>query len=1555
MLLSHISKVYSMLRRILTSSLIVSQLLASAAYAKTDPVYYYRYTKDVVDSPNGPTEPEEPDTTKTFIARNIGGDSDVVVLGADGPSVSISLFDPVSGAPFYNARSWQLVSGSLPQGIVADLSEDKQTMRFKGVAIAAGVFDNIVYEVKDYAGHTVSTKPLTLRVVESGIALYLLPDETPTIRAQTEQVELRVVADNVRTGYPVTYEVNGALPAGITYSVVDGELVFSGTADIAGQYNGSVTARDDLGRSKTIPIAFNVTTHFKAVNSRNGQYLDGNTGASVVTTLREVDTGEAYTGGATWTLSSGALPNGVIATPSSDGSQMVYSGLATKTGTFEVTWLVDDGQGNFIKTNPVKFYVGVAPQLQVFSSRGSSITLDTATDRKTIFTADGTADGNGIPDGNWKITGELPVGMALVQSSEGAVLSGVPQKTGQYKLTVTATDALGRSDDFLLYLVVVKGFDLLQTKTYEDIYVNLQSFGSSYRLRTVNTGTTGRPYADAATKWELVSGKLPAGVHAVVSDDRSSLQYSGSPTETGTFDNIVWRVTDRFGNTSDSRPLTLTVTAKEALHLAREGWDADVQTVSGLPYDPSYIRVRATNFAPDGILPDQWVVDGLPDGMRAVKSPVTVTFVGAPKKTGQYVVKVSATDDFGDRASIDVPINVVNGLSAAQYNAVSESIKEGGAKPQTGLVALLTAANAPYTDGDLVWTLVGGTLPPGITLAPVSGGSVMRFEGSATKAGTYSDIVFRVADVNGNTFDTKPFTFTVEANNEVLSINNAAAQVEAFVGGSLDTSLQAVGTAADEVISPGNWTISGLPDGVVPTWSSDGKTLTLRGTYTKSGTFTANISVKDRLNRTATSSVSFQIGAAYKLLGSDSVGQGSGEQVLYNYITTADRQLRIQNVETGEFYTDGATWDIETDNLPAGVVATLSPDGSTMRTSGYPMAVTNGWKYTYWNVTLANGAKARGTLGFNAFDSALSLGSDQTTSTFKDVAFSRSFTVANFGTGGTFTIDNVSSSTLPAGVSLRVSGNRLFVEGTPTQVATTPITLTVTDHFGRAGSAKLNLTVNPPFVANRNTPITGTAVTGDVNKGMLWATKATGGLVEDVDLVWTLETGSLPPGMRLEGNGYERNSLVLRGYGTTAGTWKSTWRATDPDGNYVISPEITVTLSARANLTLGGSATASIISGTAVTLGTFTPANTAFGQQIAAEDWTVTGLPPGMSTSVVNGVMTISGTPTTYGTYSLSVQAKDAAGQNATYTRSVVVNPPIEAKINTPITGTAFTADFNKGMLWLVKTGTSTLVSDVDVVWTLESGSLPQGLRLEKNATERNSMTLRGYAEQTGTFKSTWRATAPDGSFSISPEVTVTVGARTAFTLSGGNSISIAPSQVGNLGTFIPAGAAFGQGVAADKWTVANLPPGLTPTVVNGNLTISGTATTAGTYNVVVTAVDASGATATRSVTATIKAPFRIVNNYGTITLIKDVNSSRTALLFWDDNNAYITTVKTLTVLSGSLPPGMSTVLGTGSNAGTAILSGAPTVAGTYQVRYQVLSSTNVPVQSTSDVVIIVN
>lgn len=147
--------------------------MASAAYASADPIYYYRHTKNVfLTVPSGPTDPEtpeEPGTSNLFIARNIGGDSDSIILAADEPHVSISLFDPTSGNPFYGAQSWQLLSGALPQGITAQLSDDKQTMRFTGVATQAGDFGNIVYRIKDQAGNSVLTKPLSFKVIDSGL------------------------------------------------------------------------------------------------------------------------------------------------------------------------------------------------------------------------------------------------------------------------------------------------------------------------------------------------------------------------------------------------------------------------------------------------------------------------------------------------------------------------------------------------------------------------------------------------------------------------------------------------------------------------------------------------------------------------------------------------------------------------------------------------------------------------------------------------------------------------------------------------------------------------------------------------------------------------------------------------------------------------------------------------------------------------------------------------------------------------------------------------------------------------------------------------------------------------------------------------------------------------------------------------------------------------------------------------------------------------------------------------------------------------------------------
>jgi hypothetical protein len=1551
-----------MFRGLITSSVIVAQLVSSTAHAQVDGVFYYRHHAGVVVSEGG-TQPEQPVPSGPFIARNIGGTEAALILGADEPGFSIGLFDTKTNEPFYGAQDWQLVSGVLPNGISAEITPDKQSVRFTGVATAAGEFPDIVYRIKDSKGNEVTTKPLKFTVVDSGLSLYPWPDETPSAKAMVEPVSLRIVAGNTRPNFPLSWSVSGTLPAGVTYASNGNELEFYGVADVAGRYDGiTVGVRDALGRTKSIPVAFNITGYLDTANSEDEVYLDTNASLSATTTVVETANGQPYTGGVTWSLQSGPLPAGIAAQASPDGSRMIYSGSTAKIGTYDIVWLVSDANGNQLRTKSFRLRVGVAPELTLSSSRGSSIYIDTVTERRTTFLARNTAGDLGIPAANWTVTGNIPPGMTFESDDTAATLKGIPTKTGNFTLTVSATDTAGKKASIPLYVSIATGVELQQSDLSESLYMGLEVPTTTYRLKLSNTGTESLAYVNPATKWELVSGSLPAGVTTSVSGDRSSLTFVGKPTQKGVFADIVFKATDAVGNTYLSKPLVISVVERQNLQLALEGSRQNPQTLVGYTSEPRYISVRTQNAPKYGIPTGNWVVTGLPEGMTASKGPLNLSISGFPKYTGTYNVKVEATDTLGGYATLDVPITVENGLSAAQYNPTSETLTEYGVGPRSTLTTIVTSANTPYAGGDLTWTKLSGNLPPGVTATIDGYGSVMRFSGFAKTAGTYDNIVYRVADRYGNTFDTKPLTFNVEANTEALGINGGKSSEQAYVGSTVNIPLSAVGVPANETLSATNWTVTGLPDGVSAIVAADGRSVNLRGTPTKNANYTTVVTLKDRLNRTTSRNIAFQIGAGFKLVGSDINGVGSDSQILNMYSTLANRRLQIVNIETGELYTEGATWELKPGaEFPTGITTILSPDGSTMRTDGYATARPASWKnhYNYpgWNITLANGIKLSGWFEMALNNVAVSLGSDQTRSTVKDAPFSTSFGVTNFAGDETMSLSNLVSTGLPSGLSLRVSGSTVFVEGTPTALGTTATTITVTDKYGRTASAKLNLTVLASFNAIKETTSTGVAVTGDFNRKFLWATKTIGGSYTDVELNWTLETGALPPGLRLERSATDRNTMFLRGYTLTAGTWKSTWRATAPNGDYSITTEATITTSARTNMTLAGSVPTAIYTGSSVTLGTFTPSNTAYGLKIPDADWTVTDLPPGIDKSVTNGVLTLSGTPTTYGSYPLVVQAKDAAGQVVTYSRTVTVSAPIEAKATKTINGSAFTAEYNVSMLSTLKSGTTSLYSDNDVVWTVETGSIPRGLRLDKHASERNTLVLRGYAEETGIFSSKWRATLPNGDYSVTPEISIVVGNRTVFNLSGGTNISIAPTQTGNLGTFTPSGLAYNQAIKPADWTVANLPPGFSTTLANGNLSISGTATTEGVYDVIVTAKDASGATASRTVTATIKAPFRFIKNYGDVTLTRGSPvPGREVLLLWDDGNNYITTAKNLTLISGSLPPGITMSLGTTTDTkGTVVMSGTPTAAGVYRVRYQAMTSGNVPAQMTGDFVITVN
>jgi hypothetical protein len=221
--------------------------------------------------------------------------------------------------------------------------------------------------------------------------------------------------------------------------------------------------------------------------------------------------------------------------------------------------------------------------------------------------------------------------------------------------------------------------------------------------------------------------------------------------------------------------------------------------------------------------------------------------------------------------------------------------------------------------------------------------------------------------------------------------------------------------------------------------------------------------------------------------------------------------------------------------------------------------------------------------------------------------------------------------------------------------------------------------------------------------------------------------------------------------------------------------------------------------------------------------------------------------------------------------------------------------------------------------WSIKAGSLPAGLSL---AASTGAITGTPTANGTSNF-------------------TVQVLDANAFTAIAALSIKINPAPVAITTTSLPNGIANSPGYSATltstggaapitwSWTAqsgSTLPPGL---VLNpGTGVISGTATSAGTFNVSVTATDSS-------------APALTASKNLSITIIPQlVINTSSPLPNGITNTAYNSTLTsvggagtvTWSITTGSLPTGLTLAA-----AGT--ISGTPTAAGTFNLTLQAADS----------------
>ncbi len=377
----------------------------------------------------------------------------------------------------------------------------------------------------------------------------------------------------------------------------------------------------------------------------------------------------------------------------------------------------------------------------------------------------------------------------------------------------------------------------------------------------------------------------------------------------------------------------------------------------------------------------------------------------------------------------------------------------------------------------------------------------------------------------------------------------------------------------------------------------------------------------------------------------------------------------------------------------------------------------------------------------------------------------------------------------------------------------------------------------------------------------------------------------LPPGLSISSSG------AISGTPTTAGTYNYIVTVTDNNGS-----SGTVSCSITVYMPVSSSCVAiTAVQGVAITPATMTGSGGAGGPYT----FMASGLPPGLS---ISSSGTISGTPTTSGTYNYSVTVTDSVGNNGVVNCSVTVYPPLTlacASSNAEI-GLAYS---------------SALVANGGVpsyTYSIYSGSLPPGLSLNTS-----TGAITGTPTTQGTYNFTAQVEDSNGDIATNSNCSITVAPALALACASSS------AEVG-----VPYSSALVASGGAPSYTYSissgSLPPGLTLNTSTG--TITGTPTTQGTYNYTAKVVDSDGGSITNTSCSIAVAPALTLACASSIAQLGVPYSS--ALVAGGGVTPY-----TYSISNGSLPPGLSL------NTSTGAITGTPTTTGTYNYTAKVTDS----------------
>ncbi|WP_432221764.1 gliding motility-associated C-terminal domain-containing protein [Flavobacterium sp. TMP13] len=335
---------------------------------------------------------------------------------------------------------------------------------------------------------------------------------------------------------------------------------------------------------------------------------------------------------------------------------------------------------------------------------------------------------------------------------------------------------------------------------------------------------------------------------------------------------------------------------------------------------------------------------------------------------------------------------------------------------------------------------------------------------------------------------------------------------------------------------------------------------------------------------------------------------------------------------------------------------------------------------------------------------------------------------------------------------------------------------------------------------------------------------------------------------------------------------------------------VAATVNTVSTLTLTtGSQNQTICTGAAIT-------NTVYTFAGSATNAVVTNLPAGLTSNVdtTNKTVTISGTPTVAGTYTITTNGHVGSCTAATLSGKItltatnavgVASSTPTLCINTALTAITHTTTGATGI------GTATgLPTGVTAVWA------------------SNTITISGTPTASGTFNYSIPLTGGCGAVK-SATGTITVNADNTV----GNASATPTLCINTALTAITHTTTGATGIG----TATGLPTGVTAVWASNTITISGTPTASGTFNYSIPLVGGCGAVKSATGTITVNADNIVGNASATPTLC--INTALTAI-------THTTTGATGIDTATGLPTGVTAVWA----SNTITISGTPTASGTF-------------------------